>query len=102
MMLNDTFVLEQSLRLAERLGREYPGKLRSQVERAWRLVYGVAPTEAEQLQSLVYLAEQGEAIRARNAALARPQADRKADAQVQALASLCQALLGANRFLYVD
>ena len=60
-------------------------------------------------RSLIYLAEQTETLRAVAATNAAAKKDNKANPQVpasdpplQALASLCQALLGANRFLYVD
>ena len=112
MMLNDPFVLAQAQLFAERLGREFPGDVRAQLARAWRLAYGIAPTERELIDSLLYLAEQAESIRARNAEVASPKllgakksekpAAPPPDTQTQALASLCQALLAANRFLYAD
>jgi hypothetical protein len=113
MMLNDTFVAEQSRYFAERLRAEHPGNLRAQINRAWRLAYGVEPKEQEVVSALIYLAEQGEQIRARIAAPPAPgkteganKPDKAAglppDAQTAALASLCQALISANRFLYVE
>ena len=51
---------------------------------------------------LLFLAEQGESLRAR-AAVKPPGKDvTPPDPQLQALASLCQALLSTNRFLYVE
>ena len=106
MMLNDTFVVAQAQQFAERLGREAPGDLRAQIRRAWRLVFLCDPTETGLRDSLVYLAEQGESIRARKVALAETKKSEKpaqpTDTQTLALASLCQALLCQNRFLYVD
>ena len=113
MMLNDTFVAQQALFFARRFEAENPGDARSQIKRAWRLAYGVAPAASELTSSLVYLAEQAEQIRARTAAPASPEkkdAVRKSDetpgmtpdTQSLALASLCQALMSANRFLYID
>lgn len=112
MMLNDTFVLTQAQRFAERLFREYPGDVRTQLTRAWKLAYGIPPTERELTEGLIYLAEETESIRAHLASIAPAGApaakptDKAAAAMVdiptRAMASLCQALLGANRFLYVD
>jgi hypothetical protein len=114
-MLNDTFVAAQSEEFARRLRVEYPGDLRSQIRQAWRLTYGASPTEQEIIKSLAYLAEQTEQIRAHLAIMTPPKPEKSKtgkaaekpvsdprDAQNLALGSLCQALLCANRFLYVD
>ena len=57
-------------------------------------------------RSLIYLAEQTETLRAGVAQRAAVKKDKASpastDASLQALASLCQALLGSNRFLYLD
>jgi hypothetical protein len=108
--LNDSFVAEQAQLFAERLLTEHPGDARAQVQRAWRLVYGDAPAETETLRCLAFLAEQAETIRARLPKMkaAKPtNASKKEetaadDPQKLALASLCQSLISANRFLYVD
>ena len=107
MLLNDQFVLDRSTDLAERLRREAPGQSRAQIERLWRILFGMRPSDAEIHRSLIYLAEQTETIRATVESLAadRAKKDPKAkpapiDPSLQSLASLCQALLGSNRFLY--
>jgi hypothetical protein len=106
-MLNDIFVATEAEHFATRLLAENPGSARSQVHRAWKLVYGADPTEHEMSESLVYLAEQTEQIRAELAE--KDQTVRKkddqppaADPQKLALASFCQALISADRFLYID
>ena len=108
-MLNDSFIAEQSKYFADRLFSEFPGDARAQVTRGWRLVYGVSPRAEELTRSLVYLAEQTEAIRAQIAT--HPKKPQKKDdkspppepePQKLALASFCQALISANRFLYVE
>jgi hypothetical protein len=98
LFLNDQAVLDPAHRLAERLRRERPGDTTGQIRRAFLLLYGAEPTAAETeacrsfLQSLVghFRGKQptGAAI--------------SLDPERQALASLCQTLLCANRFLYVD
>jgi mono/diheme cytochrome c family protein len=101
-MLNDTFVAQQSEFFAERLQRENPGDVRAQINRAWKLAYNTAPSEKESMSSLLYLAEQTERIRARLATMKKEKDKTPADPQTLAMASLCQALLSANRFLYVE
>lgn len=104
MLMNDPFVVERSMDLAGRLRREAPGRVREQIRRLWRLVYGVDPSGEEMQRGLFYLAEQAETIRAGGAAAGRAAKPGEAppDPAAQALASLGQALLGSNRFLYVE
>jgi cytochrome c553 len=108
-MLNDSFIAEQSKYFADRLFAEFPGDARAQVARGWRLAYGIPPRPEELTRSLVYLAEETEAIRAQLAS--QPKKPQKKDdksaplepePQKLALASFCQALISANRFLYVE
>lgn len=99
MLLNDGFVLDRALDLAERLRRERPGSAREQMAILWRLLFAAEPTEGEMQRSLLYLAEQTETLRV--SALNRK--DEKAkDPALLALASLSQALLGSSRFLYLE
>jgi hypothetical protein len=113
LMLNDTFIAQQARFFAERIESEHPGDARGQINRAWRLAYGVGPSDQEMLSSLVYMAEQAEQIRAHLAVPGKPVKSETThkpedpvaavqDTQTLALASLCQALLCANRFLYID
>jgi hypothetical protein len=105
MLMNDQFVLERANDLAGRLRRERPGGARDQIALLWRLLFAEEPTDAEMQRSLIYLAEQTETLRAVAAAKkddkAKPQTP-PPDPSLQSLASLCQALLGSNRFLYLD
>jgi hypothetical protein len=102
LLMNDAFTVNAARALAERLRREHAGDARGQLAAAWRLLYGVAPADSEMRSALAFLAEQSESLRAR-AASAPPKKDAPpADPQLQSLASLCQALLSANRFLYVE
>ncbi len=108
LMLNDTFVLASARALAERLRREAPGDVRDQVSRAWKILFSRTPSAGDLDLALAYLAEQGEELRARLAAVppAPPQEGQPTplapDPQLDALASLCQVLLASNRFLYCD
>jgi hypothetical protein len=102
LMLNDTFVAQQAEFFAQRLMTEFPGDVRAQIHRAWKLAYNTAPTEKEATSSLLYLAEQSERIRARVVTFKKEKDKAPPEPQTLALASLCQALLSANRFLYVE
>jgi hypothetical protein len=103
LLMNDVFLINESRHLAERLRREFPGDTRHQIEDLWRILYG-APPEANELQkSLNFLAEQGESIRVQPVPTdSKAKAPIARDFQLESLASLCQVLMSANRFLYMD
>jgi len=111
LLMNDTFILDNARRLADRLHAEVPGDEKARLERAWKLLFGVAPRESEIARSLDYLRLQTATLtvyHARQAAPAAPAKDAKTPpppAPVparEALASLCQVLLSSNRFLYLE
>jgi len=79
--------------------------LRGQISRLWTLLYGAAPSDRETRDALIYLAEQSESIRARQPATPPAAKDKPVaapDLQLDTLASLCQVLYSANRFLYIE
>jgi uncharacterized protein DUF1553 len=94
LFLNNEFIIKQGTLLAERLSAQ-PGSTVERIHRAWELLFAAPPTEAESKASLAYLAAQTENFR-------KQAGPKKEDPERQALASLCQVLLGSNRFLYVD
>ncbi len=102
MLMNDGFVLERAGDLAERLRREKPGHVRDQLSLLWQLLFATTPTETELQRSLLYLAEQTETLRAAAATRKDDKTKPPADPSALALASLCQAALGSNRFLYLE
>ena len=93
LLMNNDFILEQSEAFASRLLREAGADPKAQVARAWHLAFAAEPTADEVKGALAFLARQAERFRA---------AAKPGDPRRQALATLCQALLGSNRFLYVD
>ena len=96
LLMNSAFVVEQADMLAKRVRAQAGSDLRKQAELAWQKVFGV-PGEAKELDSLAtYLSEQAKVLHNGGSA-AKPEA-----LEQQALASLCQVLLGSNRFLYVE
>jgi len=106
MLMNSGFLLEQSSRFAARLEKEGGVELGDRIGLAWRLAFQRSPGAGELAEAKAFLERQV----AHLAALAKPAADEvvkkdpavKADPERQALTNLCQALLSANEFLYVE
>jgi len=110
MMMNGRFVRTQSIYLAEQIQGDVGKDFVQQVERAWELVYCRSTEQREQdeavelLQQLVkhfeeLLADKKKAGES-SGDLAEPVTS--SDPQIEALATLCQALLSSSEFLYVD
>jgi hypothetical protein len=91
MFMNNEFVVSQSELFAERVRREAGADLRAQVVRAWRLAFAAEPSAEEIQEAVAFLAEQTATFHGK-----------APDPGRQALAGLCQTLLSANAFLYVD
>jgi mono/diheme cytochrome c family protein len=81
LLMNGKQVLEQAQFFAQRVRAEAGAEAKDQVALAWRLAYAAEPTAEELAAATAYLARQPAA---------------------HALANFCQALLGSNRFLYLD
>jgi len=92
MLMNDQFVVEQSLALAQRLRTEVPGEHRARVVRLWRLLFNAEPSESEITNALTFWDGQIATLTAKG----------DKDPSLAAAASLCQVLLASNRFLYVE
>jgi hypothetical protein len=92
MLMNDQFVVDQSLALAQRLRAEIPGEHRARVVRLWRLLFNAEPSEAEINSALAFW----------DAQIATLSAKGDKDPSLSAAASLCQVLLASNRFLYIE
>ena len=102
LLMNDTFILNTARAFATRLRREAPGDAAGQIVNAWLTLYSREPRENDVARGLAYLAQQTETIRVYHQGQ-KPVKDAPApDAPLDALASLCQVLLGSNRFLYIE
>jgi len=101
LLMNDSFVLENSRRLADRLQREHPNDRRQQLAKAWQLLYSQPATESELSRSLAYLEAQTQALTQYHHDIQHPKGVVPNPPQ-EAMASLCQILCSANRFLYVE
>lgn len=93
-LLNGASVAELALRFADRLFKEAPEDTASRVRRAWWLAFGCEPSDMERQRATAYLDKQTSLLAAK---VAQDQ-----DPARLALASLCQALLGSSRFLYIE
>lgn len=96
LLLNSRFIHEQAGFLAERVRTEAGPTPRQQIIHAWTLAYGAEPSAREVEQAANFLSQQTELFRAKKTLPNQPEAG------LQALTNLAQALLSANRFLYVD
>jgi hypothetical protein len=93
LMMNSRFIHEQAELFAKRVQKEGGKDARAQITLAWRLAFGSEPTAKDVDDAATFISEQ--------TIVFREQPDR-AEPELRALASFCQALLSANRFLYVD
>jgi hypothetical protein len=100
MLMNSDFVLDVAQKFADRLLTEAGTELSDQIKLAWQSGYARQPDEEELAAATQYLQEQSQIF------LANPptsgQDETKQDPHREALASLCQAILSSNAFLYVD
>ena len=110
MLLNDGFVLERSADLAARLLREQPADSDHRISRLWSLLFASQPTDRERRRALEYVNQQIGLIPTATTTASKtskPTNDAKdpkppTDPSLPAWASLCQVLMGSNRFLYLD
>ena len=108
LLMNDTFILDNASRLADRLHTEIPDDEKARLERAWQLLYGKTPGESEVARAINYLRLQTATLTVHHAQNP-PAAPAKGapplpspDPAREAFASLCQILLSSNRFLYLE
>jgi hypothetical protein len=101
-MMNDTFILENSRRLADRLQAESPDDHRAQIAHAWNLLFGKPAAESDITKSLSYLDQQTKALTQYHHDIQHSKNAPKPNPPQEALASLCQILFSSNRFLYVE
>jgi hypothetical protein len=104
-MMNGEFAVEQARRFAERVATEAGAETVDQIKRAWRIAFGMAPSEADIAAATQFLEAQAGLFKTEPPQLPPPPGQkepRKVAPDRLALATYCQALLASNRFLYVD
>ena len=109
MLMNSQFILDQAARFAQRLQQEAGNHRVREVTRAWQLAFSRSPTVSELADALEFLSRQADHLesvaeepddKTKKTEKAKPAT--KIPPELQALTDLCQALLSANEFLYVD
>ncbi len=106
MLMNSPFLLDQAARFAARVEAEGGMERTQRIGRAWRLAFQRSPSAEELAEATAFLERQVRHL----VALEKPVTDEaakkegpaKPSAERQALVNLCQALLSANEFLYVE
>ncbi len=109
MLMNSQFILDEAAHFAQRLQKEAGDDRARQVARAWQLAFSRSPTEKESADALAFLSRQVDHLKSiPEKKDEKPRKDEKAtpatkpSPELQALTDLCQVLLSANEFLYVD
>ncbi len=108
MLMNSEFVLQQASYFAARIRKEAAGDPNRQVQTAWQLALMRAPEPRELERALAFLASPTIPAVAQSPAPAagangpNGAAPSAAETTADALTSLCQILLSANEFLYVE
>ncbi|MGV3660768.1 MAG: PSD1 and planctomycete cytochrome C domain-containing protein [Prosthecobacter sp.] len=101
LLMNDTFVLENSQRLAERLQAAAPGNRDAQIKHVWELLYGRPATQPDVARGIAYLDAQTQALKDYHHSIQHAKGV-VPNPPLEALASFCQILCSSNRFLYVE
>ncbi len=101
LLMNDTFVLDSSLRLANRLEAGAPGNRVEQIKRAWELLFGKPAQQDDVERGIAYLDQQTKALADYHHGIQHAKGVVPNPPQ-EAMASLCQILCSSNRFLYVE
>jgi Protein of unknown function (DUF1553)/Protein of unknown function (DUF1549)/Planctomycete cytochrome C len=101
--LNDQAIIRYSEAMAEAIRADYPADTHARIRESYRRLFGAAPTDAEVQICRDYLNEQmSQLSQTSDATLAEKLKSRPELLETYAIASLCQILMGSNRFLYLD
>ncbi|MFM8471269.1 MAG: DUF1553 domain-containing protein, partial [Limisphaerales bacterium] len=105
-LMNGEFTLTQAKFFAERVTKEAGDSTdESKIARAWQLAFSRRPSGAELADATAFLSKQRAHFTAnspKEAKVAKGKEAPPTNPDDHALTSLCQALLTANRFLYVE
>jgi uncharacterized protein DUF1553 len=99
-LFNGEFVNEQARHFAARLRKEVGADPKQQIERAYRMALCRAPTRAESVAMLGFLATQTE--RSTVGAATSDIGSSRVNASHAALEQMCRVILNLNEFAYPD
>jgi hypothetical protein len=120
MLMNNAFVVQQARAFAKRVADEAGPDPKAQIIRAWKLAFAREPESEELAEAVAFLKDRAEHFRKLPPSpVARqpeprgngtgqiplrigPEAITLGEADLEALAVLCQTVLSSNEFLYVD
>ncbi|MDA7864508.1 PSD1 and planctomycete cytochrome C domain-containing protein [bacterium] len=101
LMMNSELLLTYSRHFAEQLS-ERTSDPTEQIDTAWQLIYCRHPKVLERDATVQFLAEQRAIFEQQAAYKSLSGKPAAKSAQLEALAVMCQMLMGSNEFLYVD
>ena len=101
LMMNSELLLTFSRHFADRLTQITPDES-EQIDTAWQLVYCRNPKPLEREAAVRFLEDQRSILEGQVAYRPDPKKPPVRTAKHEALAVMCQMLLGSNEFLYVD
>ncbi len=96
MLMNSKFITQYMEGFTDRVLKEAGNKTEAQIVLAWKLAYGSEPSPSDLKNANSFVLEQTELFKK-----SLPKKSKK-PAQYYAVATLCQALLSSNAFLYID
>ena len=105
LLMNYVGMREFAYYFAERLRTEHADDLSRQIDEAWRLAFGRSPGENERASAADFVRAQTSFYQehpAKKEHVLAPEEKEDAPADLLGLAVLCQALISANEFLYID
>ena len=105
LLMNYVGMREFAYYFAERLRTEHANDIRRQIEEAWRLAYGRLPDADDRAFAAEFVRAQTAFYQehpAKREHVLAPEEQENAPADLLGLAVLCQALISANEFLYID
>ncbi len=102
LLMNNEFVIDQSLLFARRVKKEAVDDLEAQIAFAWEEAFSLKPDSQEIASAVEFLNDQTKILSEHPGAQSRLKKQKDLTPQMQALASFCQSLLSSNQFLYVD
>jgi mono/diheme cytochrome c family protein len=107
LLMNSELLVQLSERFAARVQKDAGPDGKAQVLRAWRLAFGREPSETQVREAVAFLDAQTALFKATPEKPPEKPKDGKPapeppSPELRALTLWCQALLSANRFLYVD
>ena len=102
LIMNSDLVLEYSRAWAARLQKEAGDDRKSQIQRAWQQAWSRSPNDSESSTAVEFLEEQTAVFAAQADWQPKEGKPPVRTAGQEALAVMCQMMLGSNEFLYVE